>query len=365
MAISRRLAWAILLAAVVTAGLLRQFHAAIPSSPFLPAPFGSLLFFLIVILFLVFAKGWGRRQEIPYAGEGLGRVNFLALLPLLIALMLEKWVSITIYGPLFSAINGTRLRADLHNVLYLIESATGLLIVSVALLPLFRRLLPLLRKFLRPRRIPFAGASIGFALLVLYGGLWAFFRVFSSGGAGGIHLRWLGFGRYTGLVLLAQGLIAFAEELYYRGILQTELAFLLPALGVTRQRTRLALAAGLISIAFALEHFVGSGTGGDVRRMVFTLTCSLLLGVLLILADNLWLCAGCHFIVDVLVLPSGRAAPSGLQFVDGAGRILLDPSLYVSVFFSLIFVCAYARMGIGVALRKRGPLGAALAKGLA
>ena len=115
-----------------------------------------------------------------------------------------------------------------------------------------------------------------------------------------------------------------------------------------------------------LEHFVGfSGTGGDARRMVFTLTCSLLLGVLLILADNLWLCAGCHFIVDVLVLPSGRAAPSGLQFVDGAGRTLLDPSLYVCVFFSLIFVCAYARMGLGVALRRRGPLGAALAKGLA
>src|SRR5262249_3802674 len=136
MAVSRRLAWAILLAAILTAGLLRQFHSAIPTSPFLPAPIGSLLFFLIVILFLVFAKGWGRRQEIPYAGEGLSQVNFLAMLPLLIALMLEKWVSITIYGPLWGAINGPRLRADLYNVLYLLESAVGLLVVSVALLPL-------------------------------------------------------------------------------------------------------------------------------------------------------------------------------------------------------------------------------------
>lgn len=364
MVISRRLAWVILLAAIMTAGLLRQFHAAIPTSPFLPAPVGSLLFFLIVILFLVFAKGWGRRQEIPYAGEDLQRFNFLALLPLLIALMLEKWVSITIYGPLFNAINGSRLRTDLYNVLYLLESAAGLLVVSVALLPLFARLLPLLRKYLRPRRIPFAAVSILTALLILYGGLWAFFRVV---GGEGIHLRWLGFGRYTTLVLLAQGLIAFAEELYYRGILQSELSFLLPALGVTRQRTRLATAAGLISVAFALEHFGGVGAlGVDARRMVFTLTCSLLLGVLLILADNLWLCAGCHFVLDVLVLPSSRPSPSGLQFVDGAGRTLLDPSLYVCVFFSLIFVAAYARTGIGIALRRRGGrMGAALAKGLA
>ena len=364
MAVSRRLAWAILLAAILTAGLLRQFHSAIPTSPFLPAPIGSLLFFLLVILFLVFARGWGRRQEVPYAGKGLSQVNFLAMLPLLIALMLEKWVSITIYGPLWGAVNGTRLRADLYNVLYLLESAVGLLVVSVALLPLFTRLWPLLRKFLRPRRIPFAAASIAFAQLVLYGGLWAFFRI---AGGGGIHLRWLGFGRFTGLLLLAQGLIAFAEELYYRGILQTELAFLLPALGVKRQRPRLAIAAGLISIAFALEHFAGSsGSVSDAQRMVFTLTCSLLLGVLLILADNLWLCTGCHFVLDILVLPSGRLTPSGLQFVDSAGRTLLDPSLYVCVFFSLIFVCTYARTGIGVALRRHGgPLGAALAKGLA
>ena len=364
MAISRRLAWTILLASVLTAGLLRQFHAAIPSSPFLPAPFGSLLFFLIVILFLVFAKGWGGRQEVPYAGEGLSRVNFLALVPLLIALMLEKWVSITIYGPLFSTINGGGLSVDLYNVLYLLESAAGLLIVSIALLPLFTRLWPLLRKFLRPRRIPFAGASILFALLVLFGGLWALFRI-AAGGE--IQLRWLGFGRYTGLVLLSQGLIAFAEELYYRGILQTELAFLLPALGIPRQRPRLAIAAGLISVAFALEHFAGfTGSSADIRRVLFTLTCSLLLGVLLILTDNLWLCAGCHFVLDILVLPAGRTTPSGLQFVDNTGRVLLDSSLYVCVFFSLIFVCAYARTGIGMALRRRGGrLGAALAKGLA
>src|SRR4030095_14649503 len=182
MAISRRLAWTILLAAIVTAGLLRQYHAAIPTSPFLPAPVGSLLFFLIVILFLVFSEGWGGRQEVPYAGEGLSQVNFLALVPLLIALMLEKWVSITIYGPFFNVINGTRARADLHTALSLLESALGLLVVSIALLPLFSRLLPLLRKFLRPRRIPFAAVSLGFAPLGLYGGLWAFFRIPGGGG---------------------------------------------------------------------------------------------------------------------------------------------------------------------------------------
>ena len=109
MIVSRRIAWLILLAAIPTAGILRQFHSRIPTSPFLPAPIGSLLFFLVLILFLVFARGWGRRQEIPYAGEGLIRFNFLAMVPLLIALMLEKWVSITLYDPLFARINGTSI----------------------------------------------------------------------------------------------------------------------------------------------------------------------------------------------------------------------------------------------------------------
>jgi membrane protease YdiL (CAAX protease family) len=232
------------------------------------------------------------------------------------------------------------------------------------MLPLFTRLYPLLKKYLRTNRIGFAAGAIGLSLIILYGGLLLVFRLV---GADGIHLRWLGYGRFTGLVLASQALIAFAEEFYYRGLLQSELAFLLPALGVTRQRIRLATAAGLISIAFTLEHFVGLGAATvDVRRMLFTFTCSLLLGILLILADNLWFCAGCHFVVDMLVLPTSRATPSGLQFVDGHGRTLLDPSLYICVFFSLVFVATYGRTGLGLALKRRGGrVGAALARGLA
>ena len=61
MSLSRRLVWFILIATILTAGTLRQFHERIPASPLLPWPIRSLLFFLVLILFLAFARGWGGR----------------------------------------------------------------------------------------------------------------------------------------------------------------------------------------------------------------------------------------------------------------------------------------------------------------
>src|SRR5262245_36320727 len=102
MRISRRLAWVILVSVILTAALLRHFHESTPQSAFLPWPIRSLLFFLLLILFLLFLKGWGYRQEVPYAGPNLREVNLLSLFPLLIALLGEKWFAITFYSPVMA-----------------------------------------------------------------------------------------------------------------------------------------------------------------------------------------------------------------------------------------------------------------------
>jgi membrane protease YdiL (CAAX protease family) len=351
MIVTRRVAWIVLIAAILTAGILRQFHARIPSSPYLPAPFSSLLFFLLVILGLVFARGWGRRQEVPYAGPGLTRVNFLALIPLLIALMLEKWVSITFYDPLFSRIDDAAFSPEMFNRLFVLESGLGLLLVCVLLLPLFRRLMPLLGRYLSPRRLPEALVGLAVAVTSLYLALWLLFALF---GGEGVHLRWSGFGRGAALVLAGQAVVAFAEEVYYRGILQSETNFLLPALGIEGDRARSATAILLVSTSFALEHFVLAGVPGvDARLLLFPFAASLLLGYMLVLTRSLWFCAGCHFLLNLFAL-SPAGSHRGLQFVDDQARPLLTPQTYIFLFFVMSFVLIYLREAIG--RRRRAPL---------
>lgn len=355
MIISRRLAWVILIAAIPTAGLLRQFHSNIPSSPFLPGPIGSLLFFLVLILFLVFVRGWGARQEVPYAGQGLRQFNLLAMIPFLIALMLEKWVSITLYGPLFHRLNASVPNVDTFNALYLLESAVGLLVVSFLLLPLFRRLFSLLKNLMKSKRLPIAALGLFIAVGGVYGGL-ALLFVLGSGQR--VFLIWTGLGRAPELVLVGQALIAFAEELYYRGILQSEAAFLLPAMGLSRERPRQGVAIVLISIAFALEHFVSTGSASvDTRRFVFTFASSLFLGLLLVLMENLWFNAGCHFVLNLFMLGAEKgSAGRGFQLVDQTGRAIFEPTQYVFLFLIFAFVVAYLRHALYARLfPKHGP----------
>ena len=265
-------------------------------------------------------------------------------MPLLIGLMLEKWISITFYGPLFHRINGESMRPLTFEALYVVESAVGLLVVILMLLPLFRRLFPLLRQLFAPSGVLVAALGIGAALACLFAGLLLLLRL---AGAGGIRLEWKGFGDPV-LVLGGQALIAFAEEFYYRGILQSELTFLLPSLGVTGNRARKLVAVVLISMAFALEHLVWADTySEDFRRVLFTFGCSFFLGVLLALLGNLYLNAACHFVLNVFALGLDAATRGGgLQFVDDRGRPFFEPSLYIFLFLALLFVFAYVRIAL-------------------
>jgi membrane protease YdiL (CAAX protease family) len=281
----------------------------------------------------------------------LRQFNLLALFPFLLALMLRQWVTITLYDPLYPRLNGAGLPREEDNALYVLEAAGVLLLVCVALLPLFRRLWPLLFKVLRPKRIPIAALGMAIAFLALFGGLAALLAV----GGGTVSLRWSGFGRFTALIIAGQALIAFAEEFYYRGFLQSELAFLLPALGYQKERARVGLSIGLVSLLFGLEHYAGWEEGAyDLRMFIFTFASSLFLGVLLVLMENLWFSAGCHFTLNMFVLGAQTGYRSGgLQFVDPSGQPLFDPAVYVFLFFILAFVVAYLRHALYAKIYRR------------
>lgn len=336
MRISRRLAWTILVSAILTAALLRQFNEKTPESAFLPWPVRSLLFFLLVILFLVFLRGWGSRQEFPYAGRRLEAFNLLAMVPLLIALTGEKWFSITFYRPILEAAAMAGIEEAVLGALQEVLAGLGILLVVLALLPLFPRLRPLLREYLSARSL----------LLGLAGTLTALAGVYVIVGAGllllggeNVHLypRW--FGSWAGIRFSGQALIALGEEFYYRGLLQTELIFLLPALGLRRPVMATTTGIGLIALQFALEHVAPGDRTGEISIVIYSMTVALLLGAMLVSLRSLYFCALTHFFLNLFVLGGG------LQYTDSYGRPLLDPGIYVTLYMIVVILLIYARYG--------------------
>ena len=91
MSVPRSLAWLLLGATLLTAGLLRQFHSETPRSPFVSPLVGSLLFAAVFLLLLAAAREW---RLGPSPGRG---VRFGSLAPILLMLLVEKWISIGLY----------------------------------------------------------------------------------------------------------------------------------------------------------------------------------------------------------------------------------------------------------------------------
>ena len=333
MRISRRVAWGVLLSAILTAALLRQFHESTRQSPLLPLR--SLLFFLLLILFLLFLRGWGQRQEFPYAGESLREFNLLSMVPLLIALIGEKWFSITFYSPVLAIASRAGLPESVLAALGLLLGGLGILAVAAALLPVFPRLRPLLRDYLSARSLLQGVAGTLAVLALLYGLLGGLLLIL-----GGKHLYLLPwwFGSWGGIRFSGQALIALGEEIYYRGLLQSELIFLLPALGLRNPLAARVVGIGLTSTQFALEHISGDAPN-DTSVFLYTLTVAILLGSLLVTVRSLYLCAFTHFALNLFVLRGG------LQFTDQSGRPILDAGLYIVLYLILMTLLIYARFG--------------------
>jgi membrane protease YdiL (CAAX protease family) len=321
------LAWLLLGLGFFTAALLRQFHDRTPESPLTASGVGNLLFAAIFFLLLVSAWEWRRG---PVAGRG---VRLGSLTPLLLILFVEKWVSISIYPLFFDRYASPTATPALLDAQYRGLAGVGLLAVCL-LVGRFSR--PASRKSwrrARPSRWPLAAlAALGaigtsyLLLAVLSGALGADFR-----------MAWPRATPLLGWIIGGQALLAFAEELYYRGLLMSEVERLAPRLGVKAATGRRWLALGFTSALFGAEHLtLGPPWGASLRQMVFIIALGLLFGILVMLSANLHFSAAIHAWINCLLL---GAAP---YLVHEGGRPALPPGTYIGLALILAFVLTFA-----------------------
>lgn len=326
MILPRVLAWVIVVSGFFTAGLLRQHHDQIPASPFVSPVVGSLLFAGVFLLLLVAA----RERRLGALREHGVRIG--SLTPILLMLLLEKWVSVTLYSPIFFAISpaaGTEIELDAW---YRAFAGAGLLLTCL-LVGAFS--LPAGHRTWRramPARWPAAlagTAAVVVATYLLLGGM-------SELLGGELQLRWPIVGRLWFSILLGQGLVAFAEEIYYRGLLLSEMERLAPRLGVHGTAARRWTALVPTSLLFAMEHLTLAPSWSQTQReLVFTLSLGLLLGILVMLTANLLFAAGMHAYINWLLL---GAVP---RYTDASGQPALPAGTYVGLALILAFILCF------------------------
>ena len=326
MRVPRSLAWLLLGITFLTAGLLRQFHSEIPRSPYVNPLFGSLLFAAVFFLLLVTAREW-RLGSVSGPGIRLG-----SLTPLLLMLLLEKWISLGLYNPLFYLVTPDGLGEAALDARYRAFAGLGLLAACALLAgfspPAWRRTW----RRMRPARWP--AGIVG--LLAVVAGVYALLGGLSAALGGGLRLRWPEAGSLLAWIVGGQALRAFAEEVYYRGLLLAETQRLAPRLGATGPAAARWAALLPTSLLFAMEHFaLGPPWDEPLRRALFTLALGLLLGLLVLATENLVFAAGVHAWINVVVL---GAVP---LYVDAAGQPALPAGTYVGLSLAIAFVLAF------------------------
>jgi membrane protease YdiL (CAAX protease family) len=317
-----------ILMTLLTAGILRQFHDRTPGSPFISGTVGSLLFAAIFFLLLVSAREW---QLGATGGRRKGGIRLGSLTPLLLMLLIEKWVSLTLYDPLFYAVAPKIASAAEYDAWYR-AMAGVLLILLCILLAAFSRPAGSRTWFrTRPSRFPIAAAATFVVVAATYGCLWLLSTVLG----GGLTLE---FPRMTSLalwILGGQAVLAFAEEVYYRGLILSELKRLAPRLGIRRAGLRRWFALTAMATLFGMEHIAPGSPGSEfARQMLFAFSLGLLFGLIAIVTNNLHYAAGIHAWINWLLLGT---AP---QFVNEAGVSVLPAGPYIGVGLILAFVMA-------------------------
>ena len=327
MRIPRALAWLLVAMAMFTAGLLRQFHDLTPASPFLAPAVGSLLFACVLFLFLVAAR---ERQigAAPRPGVRLG-----SLTPILLMLLVEKWISSGFYQPLFALAAPAGLPDDAADAWFRTMCGIGLLAIVLVS-----------SRFSRPAAAWVRARLFGLKPVVGIG-----VAVIAIGGAGVVlALIALAVGSSISMlpphpqgpiavVLLGQAAIALAEETYYRGLLLGELLRLGPRLGLHAPAIRRRVALGLTSALFGMEHLgLSSGWDDGARQLVFALALGTLLGMIVLLTDNLWFAASLHVWINWLIL---GAVP---RLAYGPAQAGLPPGASVSLVLIAAFLAAFA-----------------------
>jgi membrane protease YdiL (CAAX protease family) len=325
--VPRDVAWVIVLSGLFTAGLLRQFHEATLRAPFLPPALGSLSFACIVVLVLV-----GIRERSLGAVGGRG-VRLGSLTPLLLLLFVEKWASQALAPAVVGAAvraASTPAEADARLRAF---SGVALLALAVALSFLSTPARRTVLRWTRPSRWPAAAAGTllaGAATFAVLAGL-------ALGLGAGLRLAVPDLDRTWAWVFGGQAVRAFAEEIYFRGLVLAELLRLMPRLGISDAAARRWVALTAAALLFGLEH--ASLGAGAVRLAVFTVSLGILFGLLVLVTANLHYAAGIHALVNWVLL---GAVP---QLVDASGRPALPSGTWVGLVLIFAFVLAFLLHG--------------------
>lgn len=329
MKLPRPLAWALLLSGFFTAGLLRRFHDNTPESPFVHPVVGSLLFAAILILLLVSA--WEHRRG-AVGGRG---VRLGTLTPLLLMLFLEKWVSTSFYGGWFSSLGLESADALVLDRWFALFAGALLLLWCL----LFRQLSPFLRnvlhRWIRFRGIPEALLSVGLATI----GVTLTMGLLGKISGASWHLGMPLSAMDSAWTWLSQGMLSFAEEVYYRGILLAETWRIAPRLGISSPAPRRWLALGTGAALFGMEHLnLDSAEPDLLRQWLFAMSLGALFGLIVLLRRNLWTAALLHTWINALLL---GAAP---RWLAEEGVATAPPALYIGAallsVFGLLFLIA-------------------------
>jgi membrane protease YdiL (CAAX protease family) len=309
-----------------TAGLLRQFHDLTPSSPFLAPAVGSLLFACVLFLVLVAVR---ERQIGAAPGPG---IRLGSLTPILLMLLVEKWISSAFYQPLFAMVAPAPLSDDAADAWFRLLCGLGLLAIVVLASWFSRPAAAWIRARLSPAK---ALAGIGSVVIAVHAS------------AAVVALIAVAFGSGIGLspprtqgpfwvVVLGQAALALGEETYYRGLILGELLRLAPRLGLTAPGLRRWTALGLTTLLFGMEHLgLASGSDDAARQLVFALALGALFGILVLLTDNLWFAASLHAWINWLLLgavPRLTFGPAKAGLPSGASISLVLIAAFVIAF---------------------------------
>lgn len=326
MRIPPSLAWILISGTFFTAGLLRRFHDLTPRAPFAPFAVGSLLFAAILFLLLVAVREW-RMGASPGPG-----IRFGSIVPLLLMLLGEKWVSISLYNPAFSALAPAGAPEPVLDAMFRALAGVGLLATTLVLALLSRPAARRTWSTCRPRRL-----AVGLAVaLVVVGATYALLATLAFVLGAPISFGRSPLDALGWWVIGGQATRALAEEVYYRGLLLWEMERLAPRLGARGPAARRWVALLPTALVFGMEHVtLGAAPGVAARQAVFTVALGVLLGMVVLALRNVGVAWGVHAWINVLLL---GPAP---RLVDAQGRSLLPAGTYVGVALALTFVAVW------------------------
>ncbi|MDH3626528.1 MAG: CPBP family intramembrane metalloprotease [Acidobacteriota bacterium] len=326
MRIPTGLAWLMVVMTLATASLLRQYNAGTPESPYVPPIVGSLLFAAIFVLLLVTARE-RQRGAVPGPGLRLGTIT-----PLLLMLLVEKWLSLYAYGWFFSLFPSRGGSILLDDARY--RAFAGIALIGVCLL-VAAFSVPTARKVMRrarPARFLRAAGGTGAVILATYFSLY----VLASLRGARFELSWPEPSEWLIWALVGQALLAFGEEAYYRGLLMGELERLAPRLRLSTPPARRWFALLATSLLFGVEHILLQPPWtSTIRQLLFTVCLGVLFGLIVMISANLHFSAGIHAWINWLLL---GAAP---HFVGSDGQPALPPGAYIAVMLVFAFFVAY------------------------